>query len=148
MRAYLTAGLLIEAFFLLKSDQVAEAVQAVDRAEAALEHLKPPLSSYERICLGATHAFFYALGRPSRPGQPIEPPGLREHADRAVAEIVEGIRMGSRFPGALEMIVQLLPDRPEIQLLLMDEHFPADPLTPESDAKDHDPSVSIGGATP
>jgi hypothetical protein len=30
----------------------------------------------------------------------------------------------------------------------MDEHFPADPFTPEPDTKDHDLSVSIGGATP
>jgi tetratricopeptide (TPR) repeat protein len=148
IRGYHMAGSLVEAFLLVKSNRPAEAVQAVERAEASLELIKPPLFDYEQFGLGTIHAFWYLLGRPSSPGRPAEPPGLRDHSNRAVAEITRAVQGRFVFPTTVEMVAQLLPDRPELQLLVMDQHFPGDPFVPAPDAKDDDPSVEVGGASP
>jgi tetratricopeptide (TPR) repeat protein len=128
IRCYHAAGSLIEAFLLVKSDRPAEATPAVNRAEASLQHFEPPLLDYEQFYLGTVHAFRYLLGRPSSHGRPAEPPGLREHSDRAVAEIMQVVHGRFVFPTAVEMAAQLLPDRPELQLLVMDQRFPDDPF--------------------
>jgi hypothetical protein len=130
IRCYHADGSLVEAFLLVKSDRPAEATSAVNRAEASLQHFEPPLLDYEQFCLGVVHAFRYLLGRPSGPGRPAEPPGLREHSDRAVAEIMQVVHGRFDFPTAVWIVAQLLPDRPEIQLLMMDQDFPDDPFAP------------------
>jgi serine/threonine-protein kinase len=146
IRDYKVAALLIEAFVFLESGQAAGVLQAVDRGEAALDLIKRPLFSYEHLLLGAVHAFWYRLGRPPRPGHPAEPPGLCEHADRAVAEVKAAVREG--WHDAVDVVARILPDQPELQLLLMDEQFPADPFMPVPDAKDDDPSLAVGGFSP
>jgi hypothetical protein len=130
IRAFRVAGSLVEAFLLVESNRPAEAAQAVERAEASMELIKPPFFDYEQFCLGTVHAFWYVLGRPSSPGRPSEPPGLREYSDRAVAEITQAVQGPFAYPAAVEIVAQLLPDRPEIQLLVMDQHFPDDPFAP------------------
>jgi tetratricopeptide (TPR) repeat protein len=102
----------------------------------------------ERFYRAAVHGLSSMLGRPAGPGLSIagllmealihlaEPPGLRQHADRAVAEMLEADRMGFRSPSLTAIIAQLVPGRPEIRLLLMDQLFPADPFEPLDTAKD------------
>jgi hypothetical protein len=148
IRVYHAAGNLVEAFLLVQSNRPAEAAQAVDRAEASLGPIKPPLFDYEQFCLGCIHAFRYLLGRPSSPGRPAEPPGLREHSDRAVAAMMQVVHGRYQFSTAVEMVAQLLPDRPELRPLVMDQYFPDDPFQPDPDAQDDDPSDQIGGAIP
>ena len=148
MHAYHTGGSLVEAFLLVNSNRPAEAVQAVERAKASLDLIKPPFFDYEQFELGTIHAFWYVLGRPSSPGRPAEPAGLREHSDRAVAEITQVVHGRFVFPTAVEIVAQLLPDRPELQPLVMDQHFPDDPLMPGPDAKNDVPSAQVGEATP
>jgi serine/threonine-protein kinase len=148
IRAYYIAGSLTEAFILVKSKRPAEATQAVERADASLDLIKPPLFHYEQFCVGAKHAFWYLLGRPPGPGRPAEPPGFREHSDRAVAELTQVVRGRYQFPTGVEMVARLLPDRPELQLLVMDQHFPNDPFMPDLNARDDGPSFDVGGSSP
>ena len=94
------------------------------------------------------HGFFYALGRPERPGRPAEPPGLKEHADRAIAEAREADRLGFRNPQAMAMLNELIGRPPAMQLLLMDQLFPADPFEPEPGSDDDEPPSDARGPKP
>ena len=89
-------GLLIEAYLDVRAGRVSEASLAADRAEAGFQVLKPPLTNQEHFYRGAVEALFYATGRPAGDDRPAEPPGLRQHAERAIAEVREADRMGSR----------------------------------------------------
>jgi hypothetical protein len=150
------SGLLIEAIIHLKAGRASEAARITDRAARLVEGLKPPFSPLEQCHRAFVHGLFHVmgrtpqerfyraavhdlssmLGRPAGPGRSAEPPGLRQHADRAVAEMLEADRMGFRNPSVTAIIAQLVPGRPEIQLLLMDQLFPADPFQPLDTAKD------------
>jgi serine/threonine-protein kinase len=122
-------GLLIESYLKLKDDRVRAALDAEEAAKA-LEVLKPPLLHQERFDRGVAHALFYMAGRPAADGRPAEPPGLSEHAERAIAELTAADRMGFRYPSVTVIVHEVLGRRPEIQLLLMDQLFPTDPFQP------------------
>ena len=143
-----SAGLLIEAMVALRSGSPAEAAQAADRAATLLEVLSPPPLPREPLFLGTAHAFFYVVGRPAAPNRPPDPPGLLAHADRASAEVQEGDRLGYRHPGVTAIVNQLLGGRPELQLLLMDQLFPADPFRPEPGSDDDPPDSDSRGPKP
>jgi hypothetical protein len=110
-----------------------------------MEALRPPLQLREPFFLGVAHAFFYAMGRPAGPGRSADPPGLPEHAERAVAGLRESDRLGYRLPGATAMVDQLLGGRPEIKLLIMDQLFPVDPFRPEPGSDDDEPTSDPRG---
>jgi tetratricopeptide (TPR) repeat protein len=139
-RADASAGSLIEAMVALRSRSPAAAAQAADRAATLLEVLSPPPHPREPLLLGAAHAFFHAVGRPAGPNRPADPPGLVSHADSASARVLEAQRLGYRHPGVTAMVNQLLGGRPELQLLLMDQRFPANPFQPEPDSEDDEPA--------
>lgn len=124
-------GLLIEAYIDVRAGRVSEASLAADRAAAGFQVLKPPLTNQEHFYRGAIEALFYATGRPAGDDRPAEPPGLRQHAERAIAEVREADRMGVGDPTYTAMVDGLLGGRPELQPLLMDQRFPADPFQPE-----------------
>jgi tetratricopeptide (TPR) repeat protein len=135
----LARTLLLESFLLLQAGRLPQAARASDRAATAIEGLPPPLSATERFFRGAAHACFFAMGRPEGPGRPAEPPGLRTHSDQAVADVLEADRRGCRLPVASAMVASLLPDRPELRLLLLDQAFPDDPFMPDPTADAGDP---------
>jgi hypothetical protein len=94
------------------------------------------LRGNDRICVGTAHAFFFAVGRPAGPGRPVEQPGLQQHAERAIAEVREADRLGFRRPTITALINEILGGRSELQLLRMDQLFPADPFEPEPGSED------------
>ena len=105
-----------------------EAARAADQAAAAIEESKLSQLGVDRFCLGAAHAFFFAVGRPAGPGRPDEHPGLQQHAERAIAEVREAVRLGFRRPMLTAMVDQILGGRSELQLLLMDQLLPRRPI--------------------
>jgi hypothetical protein len=140
-RGHLIGGLLLEAYLHLQAGRRPEAAGAADRAATEIESLPPPLIATEQFLQGAVHAGFFVLGRPAGPGPPAEPPGLRAHSDRAVTDVLKSARRGYRDPVATAMVARLLPDRPELRLLLLDMAFPDDPFMsdPKADAGDPAP---------
>ncbi len=134
-RLALMNSLLIRGLILLQSGRAADASRAVERAAELLEDKRTGWLSIERFYTAAVHGFFYALGRPDGPGRPAEPPGLKEHADRAIAESWEAARRGYRNPQAFAMLNEVLGRPPAMQLLLMDQVFPEDPFQPAAEAQ-------------
>jgi serine/threonine-protein kinase len=120
-------GLLIESLLKLGDDRVKASLDA-EGAAKALEGLKPPLLHQERFDLGVAHALFYAAGRPASDGRAAEPPGLKEHAERAIAELTVADRMGFRYPTITARVDEILGRRSEIHLMLLDQLFPVDPF--------------------
>jgi tetratricopeptide (TPR) repeat protein len=131
VRYSLISALLVECYLYLQAGRGSEAARACDRAATEIESLAAPLNAGELFLRGGAHACVFVLGRPAGPGRPAEPPGLRSHSDRAVADILESARRGIRNPVATAMAVHLLPDRPELRLLLLDLAFPEDPFATE-----------------
>ncbi len=82
------------------------------------------------------------MGRPGGPDRGAQPPGLRADVEFAVAEILESDRLGFRNPVATAMIAQILPKRPELRLLIMDQLFPEDPFQPDPRADNDDPAAA------
>jgi hypothetical protein len=130
-------GLLIESYLKLKDDSLKASLDA-DEAARALEGLRPPLLHQERFELGVAHALLYAAGRPAADGRAAECPRLPEHAERAIAELTAADRMGFRYPWITALVNEILDHRSEIQLLLMNQVFPANPFQPV-DASDETP---------
>ncbi|MGP0068559.1 MAG: hypothetical protein ACLQGP_33790 [Isosphaeraceae bacterium] len=122
--------------------RLSEASQLAERAAAGFQILKPPLSNQEHFFRGVVEALFYAAGRPAGDDRPAEPPELRQHAERAIAEVWEADRMGYQLSNHTVMVNQLLGGRPELQLLLMDQLFPEDPFRPATEAQ------HVGDETP
>ena len=102
----------------------------------------------ERFMHGAVEGLFFALGRPPAPGRPAQPPGLKEHAERAVAEAWEACRFGFRNPQAMAMLNECIGRPPAMQMLLMDQLFPADPFRPEPGSDDDAPDYDARGTRP
>jgi serine/threonine protein kinase len=150
VRQWQINALQIEAYLDLKAGRLPEAARTADLAAAELERLKLPLSHQERFSVAIAHTLTYLLGRPAGPGRPAEAPGFPARADRAVADVLEANRMGYRIPNVVVMIDQVLGGRPELQLLLMDQVFPAEPFQPVP-TRDGDNALSdsdVGGAIP
>ena len=123
----------------------ADASRAAEQAAERLADGRAGWPGTERFYHGAVHGFFYVLGRPKGPGRPAEPPGLKEHADRAIAEAREADRLGYRNPQAMAMLNQLIGRPPAMRLLLMDQIFPADPFRPEPGSDDDEPDSEARG---
>ena len=147
-RGVLIVGLLLQGFLHIQAGRLPEAARVVDRAATEIEGLPLPLDSIELWQRGAAHAGFYVFGRPAGPGRPAQPPGLREHADGAVADMLEADRRKYRDPVAMAMVASLLPDRRELRLLLMDQVFPEDPFQPKPGADDDEPDSDARGTKP
>ena len=147
-RAFLINSLLIRALILLQSGRAPDASRAAEQAAERLDDGRAGSPGWERFCHGAVHGFFYALGRPKGPGHPAEPPGLKEHADRAIAEAREADRLGYRSPQTMAMLNQLIGRPPAMQLLLMDQLFPFDPFQPEPVSEDDEPVSDARGPKP
>jgi serine/threonine-protein kinase len=141
-------GRLLESYILIQVGRLPAAAVAADRAATETDGLPTPLVPDELFCRGAAHILLFVSGRPAGPGRPAEPPGLRARADRAVADILESDRMGYRRPDVLAMVVRLLPDRPELRHLLMDQVFPNDPFRPDSGSDDDKPASDARGPRP
>ena len=139
VRSALIGGELLEGLVRFRGARRAEAAEAFERSATQIGLLKPPLHGAEHFLLSGLHASFYIAGRPAGPGRPTEPPGLAEHADRAVAEIREMIRLGRRDPVGTSLIAQLIPERPELGDLVMDQVFPDDPIPPDPGSAEEDP---------
>ena len=142
------AGLLIEAYVDVMAGRLSEASQLAERAAAGFQVLKPPLSNQEHFFRGAVEALFFAAGRPFGDDRPTEPPGLRQHAERAIADVWEADRMGYQLSTHTVMVDKLLGGRPELQLLLMDQVFPEDPFQPEPGADNDEPKFNARGTKP
>jgi tetratricopeptide (TPR) repeat protein len=128
VRHWKVLGLLVESLLDLQEGRVREASRAADEAAGELEGLKPPLLHQEHFDLGLAHALLYAAGRPAGPGRPAEPPGLSEHAERAIAELTAADGMGFRYPTITARVDEILGHRPGIHALLVDQLFPVDPF--------------------
>ena len=135
-KAVLISSLLIRALILLQSGRAPGASRAAEQAAERLDDGRAGFPGWERFCRGAVHGFFYALGRPKGPGRPAEPPGLKDHADRAIAEAQAADRLGYRNPRVMAMLNQLIGRPPAMQLVLMDQLFPFDPFQPEPGSED------------
>ena len=133
---------------LLQSGRAPDASRAAEQAAERLDDGRVGPPGGERFCHGAVHGFFYALGRPKGPGRPAEPPGLKEHADRAIAEAQEADRLGYRNPGVMALLNQLIGGPPAMQLVLMDQLFPFDPFQPEPGSEDDEPDYDARGTRP
>ena len=105
-------------------------------------------AGYRQVLRGAAHAFFFAVGRPAGPGRPVEHPGLKQHAERAIAEVREADRLGFRGPALTAMVNEILGGRSEIQDLIMDQIFPIDPFRPEPGSDDDEPASDPRGPKP
>ena len=147
-RGHLVTSLLIRGVILLKSGRAADASRVAELAAELLEGGRPAYPGPERFYHGLVHGFFYALGRPDAPGRPAEPPGLKEHADRAIAEAREAARLGFLNPQAMAMLNELIGRPPAMQPLLMDQLFPADPFRPEPGSDDDEPASDARGPKP
>src|SRR5262249_14089598 len=119
-RRNLILALSLEYYLHLQAGRPTEAARAADAAATEIEGLPRPLGAVEQFFRGAAHACAFVVGRPAGPGRPAEPPGLRDHSDRAVADVLESARTGFRAPIPTAMVARLLPDRPELRLLLLD----------------------------
>jgi hypothetical protein len=128
VRHWKALGLLVESLLDLQEGREREASRAADEAAGELQGLRPPLLHQERFDLGLAHALLYAAGRPAGPSRPGEPPGLREHAERAIAELTTADRMGFRYPTITARVDEILGHRPEIRIMLLDQLFPVDPF--------------------
>jgi hypothetical protein len=93
------------------------------------------------------HGFFYALGRPETSGRRAEPPGKKEHIDRAIKQAQEAYRLGFRNVQGMAMLNELIGRPPAMQLMLMDQVFPAEPFRPEPGSEDDEPAADPRGAT-
>jgi hypothetical protein len=128
VRHWKILGLLVESLLDFEEGRVREASQDADEATRELEGLKPPLLHQERFDRGLAHALLYAAGRPAGHCRPAEPPGLPEHAERAIAELTAADRMGFRYPTITARVDEILGHRPGIHALLVDQLFPVDPF--------------------
>ncbi len=145
VRSHLISGLLLESYILIRVGRLPAASGAADRAATEIDGLPTPLFSADLFSRGAAHALLFVSGRPAGPSRPAEPPGLRANADRAVTDMLEADRRGFRRPDLSVMAVSLLPDRPELRNLLMDQLFPADPFRPEPGSDDDEPASNPRG---
>ncbi len=142
------SSLLLESLLDLKGGRMSEAARSAGQAAEAIEGLKLPLVNQEKFLLSAAHALLYVVGRPSKPGRPAEHPGIRRHADLAITELQEAERLGFRYPGGFAMISEVLGHPPEIESLLSDRHFPADPFRSDSGPEVDDLAPNPEGARP
>ncbi len=141
-------ALLIEGLINLRAGNAGTASQIGEQVVVMIENMTPPWVGGDQFCLGAAHTLFFATGRPAGRGRPAEPPGLRAHADRAVALVLDASRLGYQNPSATRMVLQVLGGRAELQALLMDQVFPADPFAPDPGANDDDPLAVARGPKP
>ncbi len=121
---------------LLRSGRAADASRAAEEAARRLAEGGINIPGGKRFFQGAVEGFFYALGRPNAPGRPAEAPGLKEHADRAVAEAREASRLGFRNLRAVAMLNEVLGRPVAMQPMMMDQLFPVDPFEPEPGSDD------------
>ena len=142
---HLITSLFVQALILLRTGRPLEASQAAEKAAVLLADGRHGWAPTERFFNAAVHGFFYVLGRPKAPGRPAEPPGLTEHADRAIAEAREANRLGYRSPQTMAMLNQLIGRPPAMRLLLMDQLFPANPFRPEPGSDDDEPVSDARG---
>ena len=130
-RGQLVSSLLIRGVILIKSGRAADASRAAESAAELLAGGPSAWPGAERFYHGAVQGFFYALGRPDAPGRPAEPPGLKEHLDRAIAEAREANRLSFRNYHVMAMLNDLIGRPAAMEVLLRDQLFPVDPFVPE-----------------
>ena len=139
---------LIEAYVSLAAGRAGDASRAAVLADAGLQVLEEPLSNQEHYFRGVVEAIFYAAGRPSAADRAAQPPGLSQHAELAIAEILEADRMGFGDTYVTAMLDRLLGGRPELRLVIMDELFPANPFRHEPGLVTANPSEDVGATRP
>ncbi len=148
-RDHLIISLLIRGVILLKSGRAADASRVAEEAAEVLEGGRsswPP--GLNRFFHGVVQGFFYALGRPDAPSRPGEPPGLKDHVDRAIAEAREANRLGFRNYQVMTMFNEIIGRPAAMQVLLMDQRFPVDPFEPEPGSNDDGLLSDLRGITP
>ena len=134
--SHLISSLLLRGVILLRSGRAADASRAAEEAARRLAEGGINIPGGKRFFQGAVEGFFYALGRPNAPGRPAEAPGLKEHADRAVAEAREASRLGFRNLRAVAMLNEVLGRPVAMQPMMMDQLFPVNPFEPEPGSDD------------
>jgi serine/threonine protein kinase len=143
MRGHLITSLLIRAVILLQSGRSADASRFAEQAAELLEGRRAGWPGSERFFHGAVEGFFYALGRPNAPGRPAEPPGRKEHIDRAISEARQAYRLGFRNLRAMFLLYELIGRPAAMQLLMMDQVFPANPFPAEPGPDDDEPVSGV-----